>query len=81
MHFSTKIILLKDKITKLESALINLRKRPNKKKPLLQSLSLENNGRVLFLSLLKVQQVWDVISQKNKEAAQEQAHKNDKKLQ
>jgi hypothetical protein len=32
-HLSTEVILLKDKIAKLESALINSRKRPNKKKP------------------------------------------------
>jgi hypothetical protein len=80
-HLSTEIILLKDTIIGLERALIHAKKRPDKKKRLLLGLPSENDGGALFLSPSKVQQAQDIISQKNEEAAQEQARKDDKKLQ
>jgi hypothetical protein len=57
-----------------------VKKHKNKKKPLLLGLSSENDGGALFMSLSKVQQARDIISQKNNKAAQEQARKDDKKL-
>jgi hypothetical protein len=80
-YLAAENMLLKDKVIGLETALINARKRPNKKKPLLLGLSSEKDGGALFLSPSKVQQARDVISQKNEEAAQEKARKDDKKLQ
>jgi hypothetical protein len=57
------------------------KKRPNKKRSLLLGLPSENEDGALFISPSKVQQARDLISQKNEEAAQEQARKDDKKLQ
>jgi hypothetical protein len=80
-YLYTEVILLKDENIDLKNALKNTRRRRNKKKPLLLGLPSEQDGGALFLSPSKVQQARDIISQKNKEAAQEQARKDDKKLQ
>ncbi|KAI7972834.1 hypothetical protein EIK77_000322 [Talaromyces pinophilus] len=80
-HLSTEVILLQDKITSLEKALINANKRPNKQKPLLLGIPSENDGGALFMSPSKVQQARDIIAKKDEEATQEQARKDDKKLQ
>ncbi|KAI7968994.1 hypothetical protein EIK77_008185 [Talaromyces pinophilus] len=81
LHLSTQLILLQNKNQGLKRALINVKKPKNKKQPLLLGLPSENDGRALFMSLLKIQQAQDLISQKNKQAAQEQARKDNKKLQ
>jgi hypothetical protein len=74
-HLSTENILLKDMIVGLGRSLINAKKCPNKKKPLLLGLPSENDGGALFTSPSKVQQARDIISQKNEQAAQEQARR------
>ena len=48
-------ILLKDKIISLERAFINIRKRLNKRKPLLLGILSENDDGALFISLSKIQ--------------------------
>lgn len=68
-HLTTENILLKDKIARLERALLNAMKCSNKKKPLLLGLPSENDGGVLFMSPSKVQQARDIISQKEEQAA------------
>ncbi|EED17275.1 conserved hypothetical protein [Talaromyces stipitatus ATCC 10500] len=80
-HLSTQLILLQNENQGLKRALINAKKPKNKKQPLLLGLPSEQDGGALFMSPTKVQQARDIISQKNDEAAQKQAHKDDKKLQ
>ena len=65
----------------MKRALINAKKPKSKKQPLLLGLPSEQDGGALFMSPTKVQQARDIISQKKDEAAQEQARKDDKKLQ
>ncbi|KAI7973275.1 hypothetical protein EIK77_004552 [Talaromyces pinophilus] len=81
IYLSTKNTILKNENQGLRRALTHNNKRQTKKKPLLLELSSENNGGALFMSPSKVQQARDLISQKNEQAAQEQARKDDKKLQ
>ncbi|EED23179.1 conserved hypothetical protein [Talaromyces stipitatus ATCC 10500] len=80
-HLSTQLILLQNENQGLKRALINSKKPKKKKQPLLLGLPSEQDGGALFMSPTKVQQARDIISQKNDEAAQKQAHKDDKKLQ
>ena len=80
-QLSTKLILLENKYQGLKRALINSKKPKGKKQPLLLGLPSEQDGGALFMSPSKVQQARDIISQKNEQAAQEQARKDDKKLQ
>jgi len=80
-QLSTKLILLENENQGLKRALINAKKPKGKKQPLLLGLPSEQDGGALFMSPSKVQQARDIISQKNEQAAQEQARKDDKKLQ
>jgi Asp-tRNA(Asn)/Glu-tRNA(Gln) amidotransferase A subunit family amidase len=81
LHLSTENILLKNEIAGLQRALINVKKHSNKGKPLLFDFPTENEGGALFISPSKVQHARDNISKKGKQAAQEQARKDDKRLQ
>jgi hypothetical protein len=81
LHLSTENILLKNKIAGLQRALINVKKHSNKGRPLLFDLPTENEGGALFISPSKVQHARDNISKKDKQAAQEQARRDDKRLQ
>jgi hypothetical protein len=78
---STEAILYKSRYKGLERTLINIQKRTNKKKPLLLEIASENDGGAIFWSPKKIQSARDLQHQKDKEAALEQAHKDDKKLQ
>jgi hypothetical protein len=73
--------LLKIENAGLQRALINVKKRSNKGRPLLFDLPTENEGGALFMSPSKMQQAQDNILKKEEQAAQEQARKDDKKLQ
>ena len=79
-QLSTKLILLKSENQSLKRALMNAKKSKSRKQPLLLGLPSEQDGGALFISPTKVQQARDIISQKNDEAAQKQAHRDDKKL-
>ncbi|EED13953.1 conserved hypothetical protein [Talaromyces stipitatus ATCC 10500] len=73
--------LLKAQVEGLQRTVVNLKKRQNKKKPLLLDLHSEKEGGAIFFSPSKVQQARDLQLQKDKNTAQEQARKDDKKLQ
>jgi hypothetical protein len=78
---STQVILLQNRCEGLERTLINIQKRNIKKKPLLLDMPSENDGGAIFWSPQKIQNARDLLHQKYEEAAQEQARKDDKKLQ
>ncbi|EED15568.1 pogo transposable element, putative [Talaromyces stipitatus ATCC 10500] len=73
--------LLKAQVEGLQRTVVNLKKRQNKKKPLLLDLHSEKEGGAIFFSPSKVQQARDLQLQKDKNTAQGQARKDDKKLQ
>lgn len=78
---ATQAILLTNELEGVKKALIHVKKRQTKKKPLLLNLPAESDGGALFMSPSKVQQARDLILQKDEAAAQEKARKDDKKLQ
>jgi hypothetical protein len=78
---STQNILLTNELRGIKNALMHAKKRQTKKKPLLLDLPAEENDGALFMSPSKVQQARDLVLQKDEAAAQEKAHKDDKKLQ
>ncbi|EED11636.1 conserved hypothetical protein [Talaromyces stipitatus ATCC 10500] len=78
LHLSTENILLKAQVEGLQRGISNINKRQAKKRTLLLDLPAENEGGAIFFSPSKVQQARDLQLQKDENAAQEQARKDDK---